>query len=109
LDLKKFNNVVVNRKKMLYQLDIPDNAFIVLSVGELNKNKNHEVIIRSIAELEDSQVHYIICGDGPFKDKLLNISKNLGISNNVHLIGHRSDIPELSKISDVFAFPSWRE
>ena len=39
IDLKKFNTVKVDRDLKRSQLGLPKEAFVVLSVGELNKNK----------------------------------------------------------------------
>jgi len=88
---------------------LPEDAFVVLSVGELNKNKNHEVVIRAIAKIKNPTIHYVICGKGPLESNLKKLSIELGIGENVHILGFRQDIPEICKISDVFAFPSYRE
>ena len=36
----------------------------MLSIGELNENKNQRVIIQAIAMLRDSKIHYVLCGKG---------------------------------------------
>jgi len=109
INLEKFNTVEVDRDLKRSELGLPKDAFVVLSVGELNKNKNHEVIIRAIAKIYNPNIHYIICGQGQLDSYLKNLSKELGIENQVHLLGFRKDIPEICKISDLFAFPSKRE
>ena len=109
LDIDKFRNEEVDKRAKREELGVPEDAFVVLSVGELNKNKNHEVIIRAIARLNNPNIHYVICGRGPLEPYLKKLSNELGISDNVHLLGFRKDIPEICKISDVFAFPSLRE
>lgn len=109
IDLKKSNSVEVDRSMKHSELGLPKDAFVVLSVGELNKNKNHEVVIRAIGKIDNPKIHYIICGQGKLDGYLRNLSKELGIENQVHLLGYRKDIPEICKISDVFAFPSYRE
>ena len=109
IDLKKFNTVKVDRDLKRSQLGLPKEAFVVLSVGELNKNKNHEVIIRAIAKIDNPDIHYIVCGEGQLKGYLRDLSEELGIKNRVHLLGFRNDIPEICKIADLFAFPSYRE
>ena len=35
---------------------------MVFSVGELNKNKNHEVIIEALAKIDSKNIHYFIAG-----------------------------------------------
>ena len=109
IDLEKFNSVEVDRDLKHKELGLPKGAFVVLSVGELNKNKNHEVVIRAIAKIDIPDIHYIVCGEGQLKGYLRDLSEDLGIKNRVHLLGFRNDIAEICKISDLFAFPSYRE
>jgi glycosyltransferase involved in cell wall biosynthesis len=109
IDVDKFANVTVNKTEKRKELDLPEDAFVVLSVGELNKNKNHEVIIKAIAKLNSPNIYYVICGQGPLESYLKQLANKLGISNRVKLLGFRKDIPEILKAADLFAFPSLRE
>jgi glycosyltransferase involved in cell wall biosynthesis len=109
VDIRKIHDVKVDKLRKIKEIGLPEDAFILLSVGELNRNKNHEVIIKSLARLKDSRVHYVICGSGNLKTKLENLAKKLDVSAKVHLLGHRSDIYEFYKIANVFVFPSFRE
>lgn len=109
IDTNKFNEILVNKTKKRSEIGIGENSFIVLSVGELNKNKNHETIIRAIAQLGNPDIYYVICGEGPLANYLRNLARELGVANQVKLLGFRTDIAEVSKVSDVFAFPSFRE
>jgi glycosyltransferase involved in cell wall biosynthesis len=81
----------------------------VISVGELNKNKNHAVIIKAIASLQNPKIHYFLAGNGPLREELGALAKSLGVEKNVHFLGYRRDVPALFKCADVFAFPSRRE
>ncbi|MGI6226960.1 MAG: glycosyltransferase family 4 protein [Peptococcales bacterium] len=109
LDIDKFNRLVVDRKSKRKEVGLPDNAFVVLSVGELNKNKNHETIIKAIAKLNNTNIHYVICGRGLLEDYLRCLVIELHLERQVHLLGFRNDVGEIYKISDIFAFPSQRE
>lgn len=109
IDLEKINLVKVDKDLKRSELGLPKDAFIVLSVGELNKNKNHEVVIRAIAKLNNPDIYYVICGKGQLSKYLANLSKELGIENQVYLLGFRKDITEICKSSDLFVFPSYRE
>lgn len=80
-----------------------------MSTGELNDNKNQEVIIRAIAEACDSKIYYIIAGRGVMEEKLKCLAEDLGIADQVQILGFRSDVAKLLKVADVFAFPSKRE
>lgn len=109
IDLSRFENVQVDRAAKRKEIGVPEDAFLLLSVGELNENKNHQVIVRALARLNDSNVHYAIAGVGEKKEELLRLAEELGISAQVHLLGYRKDIPELNYAADVFCFPSLRE
>ena len=90
------------------ELNLPVNSILLLSVGELNENKNQQVIIKALAELPD-YIHYIICGQGELKDELLSLAEELNISTRLHLLGYRNDIYSVMKSCDIFVFPSKRE
>jgi len=108
LDLEKFK-IEVNKKEKRKEIGIQENDFLISSVGELNKNKNHEIVVRAIKKLNNLNIKYIICGVGPLKGYLQDLIKKLGLENQVQLLGYRKDIVELNKVSDLFVFPSKRE
>ena len=109
LDLSRFESVQVDRLKKREEIGVPENCFLLLSVGELNKNKNHQVIIKALARLDNFDIHYAIAGVGGKEEYLLNLANELGVSKQVHLLGYRKDVPELNCSADVFCFPSYRE
>lgn len=92
------------------EIGINPNDIMILSVGELNKNKNQEVIIKAIAKLNknsDREIHYFIAGKGDNDKYLEDLANELKV--NLHLLGYRTDIKELLNASDIYAFPSRRE
>lgn len=91
------------------EFDIQPNQVVMLSVGELNDNKNHETVLKALSESNINEYKYIICGDGHKKEILLNLIEELKLTGRVHLAGYRSDIPKIMNISDIFIFPSYRE
>lgn len=91
------------------ELHIGKDSFLILSVGELNLNKNHKVIIQAISKLKDDKIHYVICGKGEQLDNLKNLSKELNVEENVHFLGYRKDVVDIFSQVDLFAFPSFRE
>lgn len=109
VDTSKFCNAVVDKDKKREDLSIPKDAFVAVSVGELNKNKNHQTAIKAIAKLNNSHIYYIICGRGANEKKLLGLAKKLGIDERIKLLGKRNDVLEILKASDLFIFPSLRE
>lgn len=109
VNLNKFGNVALNKEECKKKLGIPKDGRIVLSVGELNKNKNHETAIKAIAGLKNKNIHYIVAGVGRLDKHLINVAEECNVKNNVHLLGRREDIAELCDLADIFCFPSYRE
>lgn len=92
---------------------IPLGSFIILSVGELNINKNHQIIIRILDDLnkscQDREVHYMIAGTGKEKEHLLDLAETYHVSDRLHLLGYCVHVDKLYHYADVFVFPSKRE
>ena len=109
VDLSKYENVQVDKKEKRKEIGVPEDAFLILSVGEVNVNKNHQVIIRALAKLNNPKVHYAVAGSGVQMENLLNLANELGVMEQIHLLGYRNDVPELNGSADVFCFPSYRE
>ena len=97
-----------NIDRMAYKksIGVPEDAVLLLSVGEMIERKNHEVIIRALAKVKQDNIYYAICGKGPLKEDLQNLAKELGLENRVLFLGFRKDIPELCNTADISAFPS---
>ncbi|MCH5299784.1 MAG: glycosyltransferase family 4 protein [Ruminococcus sp.] len=98
-----------NQNDIRNELGIDDNDFIVLSVGELTKRKNQQVIINALGLIKDKNIHYVICGKGILLDKLTKLAKENNIDNNVHFIGYRKDVVDICSQSDLFVLPSLHE
>ena len=86
IDLDKFKNTVIDRTKKRKEIGVSDNDILVLSVGELNINKNHQIILQALAEVGDINIHYAIAGKGDQLDNLERLSYSLGINNQIHLL-----------------------
>lgn len=104
LDIKNFNKTEYRKKLKLQEDDI-----VVLSIGELNKNKNHETVIKAIKQSNNKKMHLLICGEGKREEKIKSIIKKYDLEKNVHLLGYRNDIPQLLLSSDIFISMSHRE
>ena len=96
----------IDRAAKRAELGIPQDATILLSVGELNENKNHRTVIQAIAGMD---VYYIIAGEGDQEEALMAAAAKAGMKDRVKLLGQRSDIAELLAAVDIFVFPSFRE
>lgn len=109
IDLSKIQNIECNSAEIRKSMGVPEDCILLLSIGELNVNKNHQVVLKALAKLDNKNVHYAIAGIGNQKDYLLNLAKELGVESQFHLLGYRTDALKLYRGADVFVFPSFRE
>ena len=108
IDIDKINSIQGNKEEFCKELNIPNDSILLLSVGELNDNKNHKVVIECLPELPKN-MHYLICGVGPLKEQHEELARKLEVSDRLHLLGYRNDVIKIMKSSDIFIFPSKRE
>ena len=92
-------------------LGIPENTLFILSVGELNRNKNHRVILQAMHLLSNQSIFYGICGSGSDQSmqELISYAKKLGLDMQFRLFGYQQDVRPYLAAADIFAFPSYRE
>lgn len=99
------NNSVDIRK----ELGLSSEDFLIISVGELNKNKNQKVIIKALAKIKDSSIHYLLCGKGDQLETLKKQTLEAGLEKQVHFLGYRTDVLDICCQADVYVMPSYRE
>lgn len=112
IDLEKFNKT--NSGNIRSELGIKDEDILLLSVGELNKNKNHESVIRALGKMHRDNIfphnlYYIVVGKGERKKELESIINEIGLNEHIKLLGFRENILDYYSAADIFVFPSFRE
>jgi glycosyltransferase involved in cell wall biosynthesis len=109
VDVDKFENCRIDRDAKRASLGIPRNSFVLCSVGELQKRKNHKVVIEALHRLDNSNIYYLIVGRGMLHDDYQRMIEGYGLTDNIRLLGYRNDIAELLQVTDCFVHPSIRE
>lgn len=100
---------ILLRQEIRQELGIDASDFLMISVGELNENKNHQVIVHAMSILDDPHIHYCLCGIGNKEQELRNLASELRLTDRIHFLGFRQDVDKLLSAADVFCFPSKRE
>lgn len=88
---------------------ISDSASILLSVGEINANKNNRLMVEAMAELKDLDIVYVICGTGQEEGYLRERVQELGLDKKVILAGYVDQVSRIMDQADCFVLPSFRE
>lgn len=98
-----------DRNAIRKKLGVGAEDLLLISIGELNANKNHICILRTLGQIKEKKLKYIICGQGCLEDELKEYIRLNNMESQVKLLGYRSDIESLLQSSDIFVFPSLRE
>lgn len=107
IDCARFAPSAEIREKKREELGIPQDATVLLSVGEVNRNKNHRLILEALPSLPNCW--YVLCGRGPLLEAHRQRAQELGVSDRVIFTGYRTDVPDFYRMADLFVFPSLRE
>lgn len=106
VDIGRIKSLSVDKAAKKESIGVPADKTLIISAGELIERKNHEVIIRALAKLNDPDIYYAIAGKGPLGEYLMGIANELGVADRVKLLGFRTDVFELYHAADISAFPS---
>lgn len=108
IDLAPFERCV-DSSSLRESLGIPKDAFVIGHVGRFHLQKNHVFLIKIFQEIRNhnSNAHLLLVGDGPLRTSIENMVEQLGLSDYVHFLGIRKNIPEIMMgAMDVFVMPS---
>ena len=100
-------NEIIETQKIRKEYGIPLDAIILLSVGEVNTNKNHRLVIEALGEIRNLNLYYIVVGKGPLIKEERSLAESLGVK--AIFTGYRNDVKHFYRLADVFVFPSLRE
>lgn len=113
IDIKKFacmeKSPETDREAVCRAYGIPKEAFLLLSVGELSRRKNHKDVITALARMRRRDMHYLIGGQGEQREALHAYAKKLGLDAYVHFLGFQENVGRLYRAADIFVFPSEQE
>ena len=103
---KKFDNSKL-KKKLGFSLQDK----LIGTVANLRPEKNHKVLIKAFKSLavKDEKLHLILVGLDCMNGKIQQYAFQSGVTNQIHFLGARNDIPEILNILDVFCLPSKHE
>lgn len=99
------------KRRLRKKYNIPENAFLVLSVGELNENKNQRVILEALSEMRKTHrdIMYGICGAGFYWDRMQQWIIDYDLVGSAIMFGYCRDVREYIGMADVAVLPSRRE
>jgi glycosyltransferase involved in cell wall biosynthesis len=87
-----------------------EKGFRIISMGRLESQKGHDVLIRAIAKLpEELMLNVKVLGEGPERQNLERLVRDFGLESRVRLEGFQSNPYTYLKFADLFVLPSRAE
>lgn len=113
LDIKSIQSQKYDKEKLLKELNLPMDTFILGHVGRFYKVKNHEKIISIFNCVLQKNPHSVLLliGDGNTleRKRLHEFVKEYSLQNKVKFLGVRKDATALMSCFDAFVLPSVQE
>lgn len=89
------------------ELHTPEDAPVFLSLSRLHDAKALDVFLKAAAKVPDAYLW--LAGEGPDREDLENLAKELGVDDRVRFLGWRTDRAALLDAADYCCFPSRHE
>jgi glycosyltransferase involved in cell wall biosynthesis len=85
------------------ELSIAREAPVIGTVGVMRPQKAHHVLLRATAQLVGRWpgIKVLFVGDGPERQPLERLTRELGVQDSVRFLGHRTDVPDVLRALDV--------
>lgn len=105
IDEKKFDfDMDVKEKEELKKsLGLKQDDFIMIYPAELSKRKRQIWLINTLSDLlkENTNMHLLLPGKDSLNGQCQKLASSLKLSDQIHFLGYRKDIPKLLKISNI--------
>lgn len=90
---------------------IKSDSVVLGTVARLRKEKGLKYLIQSVPEILNSfsNIVFFIAGDGPIREELETLAKDLKVENKIIFAGFCNNIPAVLSLIDIFVAPSLTE
>ncbi|SMC17683.1 Glycosyltransferase involved in cell wall bisynthesis [Desulfacinum hydrothermale DSM 13146] len=101
------------RKDLRKRWKIPDEAWILFSLGRFVEKKGFDDLLKAFSllpeKISSKRIFLAIAGDGPLKGRLFRLANQLGIEARVRWLGWQDDPGPFFSMGDIFVCPSRHE
>jgi glycosyltransferase involved in cell wall biosynthesis len=110
IDLPRYQ-VAADRNALKHRLGLDPARRYVTIVARFHPVKDHRMLLEAFQRVASGRpdVDLLLVGDGPLRGDLTEQAAARGISDRVHFLGVRDDVPDIMAASDVFALTSVSE
>lgn len=86
-------------------IEVDNDVILITQVAGFREAKDQDTVIRSLKNLP-ANIHIAFVGDGARQEICEFLAEEMGVSDRVHFLGLRSDVPKILKCSDIVVMSS---
>lgn len=105
IDLERFRPGEAGAAKSA--LGLPPEAFVIGIVATLRSWKGHRYLFEAFAKRADAGSRLVVVGDGPQREALEALARELAVAGRVTFAGNREDVAPWLRAFDLFCLPSY--
>lgn len=111
VDINKYNARLYDKKICREKFNLQEDDFVIAMIAEVNRNKNHEQMIKAVEQLaKDNKLVKVLCaGDGELISNIKEDIRNRKLDKVIQMLGFRTDINEIISCADIGILMSYRE
>jgi glycosyltransferase involved in cell wall biosynthesis len=110
IDLDKFEHNS-SIQEIRRELGLSPTSILIGALGNLRPEKNLETFLMAARSIADAipSAEFLVIGDGPEGNELKSLANDLHLSESVHFLGERPDVPDLLAALDILVMSSYSE
>ena len=105
VDPEKFNIKITEeeKNKLRKELELKKDDFVMIYPAELSNRKRQVWLINTLKDMlyENKDIHLLLPGKDSLNGECHKLVKELKLENQIHLLGYRTDIQKLLRISNL--------
>ena len=112
VDAKRFHPITDEERIQIRAAEgLETDDYVILCVGELNTNKNQDKLISAVSLVKNEipNLKVLLAGNGPREAEYRRQITELGLTDQVRLIGYRPDLEHITPAVDLVVSCSRRE
>src|SRR5262249_23759449 len=95
------------RKHVASEVGLPlDDCVVIGTSAHLRDWKRVDLLIHACSKLEPASYRLLIVGDGPVRNELEALSKEMGIDSRTIFTGMKEHVGDYLQLMDIFVLPS---
>lgn len=93
------------------ELGLSPESLVIGALGNLRPEKDLETFLLAARDILNAipSAEFLVIGDGPARNKLKRLADDLHLSESVHFLKERSDVPDLLATLDILVMSSYTE